>query len=293
MTPAIDRGLGAKLATDLAASAFTLAKRFAAGATMWSIAPSWEPHALHIAVEFVHPVIVGKRALPAVALTGPNLIDLVRVSVRPGDIVIGVGGAADPELCSVMRRSPAWGASTTWIGSGERPAAGAADHVLWLDAPDPRVPATGGFVLFYHLLWELTHVCFEHSGLLKPECTDEVCVTCSDEGRMGEVVSPSADGMAAVRTARGVESVATALIDPVVAGDLVLVHAGTAISRIEEEWRSWMKSPPTSCIRSSMHRRTTHNRCSPISPRQRRRRPPRVWRCGAPHWKPTPSCPRR
>jgi hypothetical protein len=235
MTTAIDRGLDAELAADLAAAAFTLAKRFATGATMWSIAPSWEPHALHIAVEFVHPVIMGKRALPAVALTGPNLIDLVRVSVRPGDIVIGVGAAADLELSSVMRRSPAWGAGTIWIGSGERPAAGAADHVLWLDDPDPRVPATGGFVLFYHLLWELTHVCFEHSGLLKPECAEKVCVTCSDEGRMGEVVSPSGDGMAAVRTARGVESVATALIDPVVAGELVLVHAGTAISRIEED----------------------------------------------------------
>jgi len=236
-TAAIDRGLGAELAADLAAAAFTLAKRFAAGATMWSIAPSWEPHALHIAVEFVHPVIMGKRALPAVALTGPNLVDLLRVSVRPGDIVIGVGAAADLELRSVMRRSPAWGATTIWIGSGGRPTAGGADHVLWLDDPDPRVPATGGFVLFYHLLWELTHVCFEHSGLLKPECAEQVCVTCSDEGRLGEVVSPSADGMAAVRTARGVESVATALIDPVVAGELVLVHAGTAIGRIDEQER--------------------------------------------------------
>ena len=236
-TTAIDRGLGAELAADLAAAAFTLAKRFAVGATMWSIAPTCEPHALHIAVEFVHPVIMGKRALPAVALTGPNLVDLARVSVRPGDIVIGVGAADDPDVRSVMRRSPAWGATTIWIGNGERPAAGVADHVLWLDDPDPRIPATGGFVLFYHLLWELTHVCFEHSGLLKPECDEQVCVTCSDEGRLGEVVSQSADGMTAVRTARGVENVATALIDPVVAGELVLVHAGTAISRIEEECR--------------------------------------------------------
>jgi hydrogenase maturation factor len=234
-TTAIDRGLDAELAADLAAAAFTLAKRFAAGATMWSIAPSSEPHAMHIAVEFVHPVIMGKRALPAVALTGPNLVDLVRVSVRPGDIVIGVGAAADRDLRSVMRRSPAWGAATIWIGSGERPTAGGADHVLWLDDPDPRIPATGGFVLFYHLLWELTHVCFEHSGLLNPESTEHVCVTCSDEGRIGEVVSPSADGMAAVRTARGVENVVTALIDPVAAGELVLVHAGTAISRLEED----------------------------------------------------------
>jgi hypothetical protein len=231
---AIDRGLGAELAEDLAATAFTLAKRFAAGATMWSIAPSWQPHAMHIAVEFVHPVIMGKRALPAVALIGPDLVDLVRVSVRPGDIVIAVSAADDPAVCSVMRRSPAWGAATVWIGSGQRPGAGLADHVLWLDDPDPRIPATGGFVLFYHLLWELTHVCFEHSGLLKPEAPEDVCVTCSDEGRLGEVMAASAEGFATVRTARGVEKVLTTLIGPVAAGDLVLVHAGTAISRMED-----------------------------------------------------------
>jgi HupF/HypC family len=232
---AVDRGLDGGLAADLAATAFTLAKRFAAGATMWSIAPSWEPHAMHIAVEFVHPVIMGKRALPAVALTGPNLVDLVRVSVRPGDIVVAVAGADDAQVRSVMRRSPAWGATTIWIGSGERPKAGMADHVLWLDDPDPMVPATGGYVLFYHLLWELTHVCFEHSGLLKPERREDVCVTCSDEGRPGEVVAASVDGVAAVRTARGIENVVTALIDPVAAGELVLVHAGTAISKVDEE----------------------------------------------------------
>ncbi|WP_301149606.1 HypC/HybG/HupF family hydrogenase formation chaperone [Mycobacterium simiae] len=240
MTPiaAIDRGLSvglaAELADDLAATAFTVAKRFAAGATMWSIAPSWEPHALHIAVEFVHPVIMGKRALPAVALTGPDLVDLARVSVQPGDVVIAVAGADDAQARSVLRRAPAWGATTIWIGSGARPPAGAADHVLWLDDPDPRVPATGGFVLFYHLLWELTHVCFEHSGLLKPECAEDICLTCSDEGRLGEVVGPSTGGQAAVRTARGVQNVITTLIEPVAAGDLVLVHAGTAISKIQE-----------------------------------------------------------
>ena len=172
---------------------------------MWSIAPSWEPHALHIAVEFVHPVIMGKRALPAVALTGPDLVDLVRVSVRPGDIVVAVAGADDAQVRSVMRRSPAWGATTIWIGSGERPKAGMADHVLWLDDPDPRVPATGGFVLFYHLLWELTHVCFEHSGVAQTRMSaEDVCVTCSDEGRLGEVVTAVGrrDGHGAHRAGR-------------------------------------------------------------------------------------------
>lgn len=219
------------LSADLAGAALVLARRFAAGATMWCIAPRWEPHAQHVAVEFVHPVIVGKKALPAVALTGPDLVATVRMSARPGDVVLAVAAADQPEVASVMRRAPAWGATTLWIGSGERPAAGAADHVLWLDDPDPRLPATGGFVLLYHLLWELTHVCFEHPGLLveQAECTEEVCITCSDEGRLGEVVGPGR-----VRTAAGVEDVSTVLVDPIAPGDLLLVHAGMAITRLTE-----------------------------------------------------------
>ncbi|BBZ20291.1 HypC/HybG/HupF family hydrogenase formation chaperone [Mycolicibacterium gadium] len=232
-TTDVELGLGADLAADLAATALSLARRFSAGATMWCLAPSWQPHAQHIAVEFVHPVIVGKPALPAVALAGPDLVDVVRVSVRAGDVVIAVADADDPDVRSVMRRAPAWGATTIWIGNGQRPPAGAADHVLWLDDPDPRAPATGAFVLLYHLLWELTHVCFEHPGLLKPtECNEEVCITCSDEGRLGEVLSARTQGSARVRTAEGVETVSTMLVDPVDAGELVLVHAGMAIGKV-------------------------------------------------------------
>lgn len=232
-TTDVEHGLGADLAADLATTALALARRFSAGATMWSLAPSWQPHAQHIAVEFVHPVIVGKPALPAVALAGPDLVDVVRVSVRAGDVVIAVANADDADVQSVMRRAPAWGATTIWIGNGQRPHAGAADHVLWLDDPDPKAPATGAFVLLYHLLWELTHVCFEHPGLLKPtECTEEVCITCSDEGRLGEVLCASAQGSARVRTAEGVETVSTMLVDPVDAGELILVHAGMAISKV-------------------------------------------------------------
>jgi hypothetical protein len=224
------------LSADLAAASLMLARRFAAGATLWCISPEWEPHANHVAVEFVHPVIVGKRALPGVALTGPDLVGTVRVSVRPGDVVVAVASAHEMSVRSVMRRAPAWGASTLWIGNGTRPPAGAADQVLWMDDPDPRLPATGGFVLLYHLLWELTHVCFEHPGLLTTpaECTDEVCVTCSDEGRLAEVMAVER-GRALVRAAAGPEHVDTMLVDAVEPGDLLLVHAGMAISRLDED----------------------------------------------------------
>jgi hypothetical protein len=223
------------LAEDLAATSLAMARRFAAGGTMWCVAPSWEPHAHHVAVEFVHPVIVGKRALPAFALTGPGLVARARVAVRPGDILIAVTGACDEDVTDLMRRVPAWGAVSIWIGSGVRPAGGAADHVLWIDDPDPMTPATGRFVFLYHLLWELTHVCFEHPGLLKPEpdCTDEVCITCGDEGRLAEVIQPPASlfDKALVRTSAGEESIDVTLVAPVTPGDLVLVHAGAALTR--------------------------------------------------------------
>jgi len=225
------------LAADLSAASLALARRFHHGATMWCLAPQWEPHAHHMAVEFVHPVIVGKRALPAVALTAPDLLAQTRIAARSGDIVIAVAGAADIAVRDIMRRAPAWGALSVWIGSGARPEAGCADHVLWIDDDDPLAPATGRFVLMYHLLWELTHVCFEHPGLLgEPpgDCGQQVCVTCSDEGRLAEVLASPAGAFAQarVRTADGEESVDVTLVSPVAAGDLLLVHAGSAITRV-------------------------------------------------------------
>lgn len=231
-----DAGLAPELADDLASAALTLARRFSAGATLWCVAPAWEPHAQHVAVEFVHPVVVGARALPAVALTDRDPVATARLSVRPGDVVLAVADAADPDVREIARRAPAWGATTIWIGHGARPPAGSADHVLWHDDPDPALPATGGFVLLYHLLWELTHVCFEHPGLLTTEgCTDEVCVTCSDEGRVVEVTDPGTGSTALVRTPDGEQEVVVDLVGRVRRDDLLLVHAGTALRVLSAE----------------------------------------------------------
>ena len=234
--------IGVDLSADLAGAALDLARRFHDGATLWVISPQWEPHAHHVAVEFVHPVIMGKRALPSVALVEPDPVAQARVASQPGDLLIAVASADEPAAVDAMRRAPAWGVLTLWIGAGPRPPAGAANHILWIDSEDPMVPATGTFVLMYHLLWELTHVCFEHPGLLKPpadECTEDVCVTCADEGRLAEVVlepnpeSREAAGQALVHTANGEEWVDTTILGDVRVNDLVLVHAGAAITRLE------------------------------------------------------------
>jgi hypothetical protein len=220
------------VADVLARSSLALARRFSAGATMWCASPTWPFHAHHVAVEFVHPVIVGKRALPAVTVPpAADLVATLRASVVPGDIVLVLAEADDPTVLDAMRRGPAWGVETVWIGAGgNRPEPGAADHVIWLDTDEP-LDASERFVRIYHLLWELTHVCFEHPGLLKPEpeCNEEVCITCSDEGRPAEVVSVEGDE-AVVRTPDGQERIDVSLIDPPAPGDLVLVHAGFAIT---------------------------------------------------------------
>ena len=242
-TPAWSKA-GADDADDLAAASLALARRFSAGATLWCIAPSWPEQARHVAVEFVHPVIVGSRALPAVQVGGPALVDGLRSLVRPGDVICAVGGADEPTVVDAFRRAPAWGAMTIWIGAGHRPRPGAADHVLWsgeADADPDLAPHDGSLSLRYHMLWELTHVCFDHPGLLKADegaaCEGPVCITCSDEGRLGEVVASTGDldAEATVRTGDGIEVVDTSLVGPLRAGDLILVHAGSAITVVGDQ----------------------------------------------------------
>lgn len=229
---------GAGPAEDLAPAALALARRFAAGATMWCVAAQWPAHARHVAVEFVHPVIVGKRALPAVSIDGPGAVESVRLLSRPGDVLLVVSTAADPVARDLLTRADAWGLTSLWLGAGPRPGHGdgdaRADHVVWLDGTAPALAARSGeLVLLYHLLWELTHVVFEHPGLLTPdECTDEVCVTCSDEGRVAEVRTVLAEGRVEVLAGGHAEQIDGRLVDGLAPGDLVLVHAGVAVTSL-------------------------------------------------------------
>ena len=62
------------------------------------------------------------------------------------------------------------------------------------------------------------------------------CVTCADEGVAMRVVAvDGARGLALCETADGGarESVEIALVDAVVPGDALLVHAGTALTKLE------------------------------------------------------------
>jgi D-sedoheptulose 7-phosphate isomerase len=142
--------------------------------------------AQHVAVEFVHPVIVGKRALPAFSLTtdiatvtgiaereGMNGIfsHQLRYLAAPGDIALGICatgncGSVLAGLATAKELGLLTIALTGRAGAvvADSPAA---DHVLVADSGDPRV-VKEIHVTMYHLLWELVHVFLEQPGTLSP-----------------------------------------------------------------------------------------------------------------------------
>jgi len=142
--------------------------------------------AQHVAVEFVHPVIVGKRALPAISLTS-DIATVTGVATRDGvagifahqlrflaeaaDIALGI--SADGDSASVLAglvTARELGLLTIALVGGEGGAIAASpatDHVLVARSDDPRI-VKEMHVTAYHVLWELVHVFFEQPGILDP-----------------------------------------------------------------------------------------------------------------------------
>jgi D-sedoheptulose 7-phosphate isomerase len=143
--------------------------------------------AQHISVEFVHPVIVGKRALPAFSLTN-DVATLTGIARRagfdevfahqlrhlgaPADIALGI--SPDGECANVLRGLEAAceaGLLTIGLAGGDGGAIGRSEqveHILLARTVDPLV-VKEIHTTIYHVLWELVHVFFEQPGLLGPE----------------------------------------------------------------------------------------------------------------------------
>lgn len=194
-------------AHDIARTCHAMAARFQRGGKLIVFGnggPSTD--AQHIAVEFVHPVVVGKRALPAISLTS-DVATLTGVARRFGmDEVFAhqlrfVADAADIALgvssdgrCENVRRGlraahdkgmltvalvggdggrDGGGGGDGGYGSGDGaldPADEAIDHLLVADATDPLV-VKEMHVTTYHVLWELVHVFLARPEVLTPQVT--------------------------------------------------------------------------------------------------------------------------
>jgi D-sedoheptulose 7-phosphate isomerase len=142
-----------------------MAERFARGGRLIAvgISPAARSDVRHVAVEFVHPVIVGKRALPALGLTGESgaLAQELVLTAEPDDIVICFGEPSDgDQLLTVVGIARERGCLTISFS------ALGAEWVFEPPSDDPFVRQELVETL-YHVLWELVHVFFEHRGLLE------------------------------------------------------------------------------------------------------------------------------
>ena len=143
-------------APRLAGACHEMSRRFLAGGRLLAFGNgSAATDAEHVSVEFVHPVIVGKRALPALDL-GPHFERRLPVVLRPEDMVMGFAfPEADGAVERTLRAARERGALTFAL-TGE-----AAEYSFAPPDRDPFVTQEV-FEVLYHVLWETVHVFFEH-----------------------------------------------------------------------------------------------------------------------------------
>src|SRR5579864_3813635 len=171
-------------AARIAEACWAMARRFHQGGRLLAFGNgAWATDAQHVSVEFVHPVIVGKRALPALALTNDSATisglmaggeasmpfeRQLRVLARPQDMAMGFSPDGNcTNVGSALDVAREMGLLTLGLagGDGGLLRRSKIDFCFVVRANDPLVIQETHETL-YHVLWELVHIFFEHEGLL-------------------------------------------------------------------------------------------------------------------------------
>lgn len=120
--------------------------------------------AIHVSVEFVHPVIVGKRALPALALQDDIPGQLLALA-EEGDVALGLATGDDLAVRAGLAAARERGLRTIAL-VGPSGSDWAADHLFAVPSGDPYV-VQEVHETAYHVLWELVHLFLDHPGTLR------------------------------------------------------------------------------------------------------------------------------
>ena len=146
-------------ATHLAEACREMSERFLKGGRLLAFGRGpYATDAQHVSVEFVHPVIVGKRALPALDLSMAFRPWLDTILTRE-DIVMGFGPPeGDAEVDAALASARGREAMTFALPGTE------GSYALQPVTKDPFIHQEL-VEIFYHTLWETVHVFFEHREL--------------------------------------------------------------------------------------------------------------------------------
>src|ERR1700686_1931044 len=146
-------------APRLAEACRDMSERFLSGGRLLAFGRGpYATDAQHVSVEFVHPVIVGKRALPALDLS-ILFRPWLETILHPEDIVMGFGPPeGDDETRSALKFAHARNALTFALPGDE------GSYAVDAFTQDPFIHQEMIEIL-YHTLWETVHVFLEHREL--------------------------------------------------------------------------------------------------------------------------------
>ncbi|HXW91572.1 MAG TPA: SIS domain-containing protein [Terriglobales bacterium] len=149
----------AREAPRLALASRDMSERFLRGGRLLAFGRGpYATDAQHVSVEFVHPVIVGKRALPALDLSA-LFRPWLQAILHPQDIVIGFGPPqGDHEVWATLLEAQAHDAMTFALPGSD------GSYAVEPPTHDPFIHQEVLEIL-YHTLWETVHVFFEHREL--------------------------------------------------------------------------------------------------------------------------------
>lgn len=143
--------------------------------------------AQHVAVEFMHPIIVGRKALPAICLTNDmamvtavaNDVGFDDVFTRQiialgseGDVLLGISTSGNSEnLSHAFSTARRMNLSTIGFAGNdggkmaEMATSGLLDHYMTVPTSSiHRIQET--HVALYHIMWDMVHTFLQHRSLL-------------------------------------------------------------------------------------------------------------------------------
>lgn len=146
-------------ASRLAAACREMSERFLRGGRLLAFGRGpYSTDAQHVSVEFVHPVIVGKRALPALDLS-IAFEPWLKTLVQADDMVMGFGPPeGDPEVWAALDAAGQRKAMTFALPGVE-------GSYFCNPATQDAFIHQELIEILYHTLWETVHVFFEHREL--------------------------------------------------------------------------------------------------------------------------------
>src|SRR5271155_2854827 len=241
----------------LAEACRSMSERFLRGGRLLAFGRGpYATDAQHVSVEFVHPVIVGKRALPALDLSihfGPWLETIV----GPDDIVMGFGPPeGDPEVWAALGSARERKAMTFALPGLE------GSYAVGPHTSDPFMHQELVEIL-YHTLWETVHVFFERrelghdvgpAGFLYPflgqekQGTADAMVEVANSIRMKVADDAKLREQVASTQSEQISNVAAAMCKSVRSGGKLIIFGNGGSATDANDWAIDCVAPPAGRI---------------------------------------------